>query len=92
MYDINNNDPENCTNSSDIHIIKIQKQFNQREEVGCEITYRCINCRACKTCKDHDQIEMTSTKEEIEQNIINESVHVDLISFNAWPSNEIISK
>ena len=78
MYDINNNDPENCTNSSDISIIKIQKQFNQREEAGSEITYRCINCRACKTCKDHDQIKMTSTKEEIEQNIINESVHVDL--------------
>ena len=27
MYDIYNNDPENCTNYSDIHITKIQKQF-----------------------------------------------------------------
>ena len=78
MYDIYNNDSENCTNSSDIHIIKIQKQFNQVEEVGSEITYRCINCCGCKTCKDHDQIEMTSTEEEIEQDMINQSVHVDL--------------
>ena len=78
MYDIYNNDPENCTNSSDIHIIKNQKQFNQLEEAGSEITYRCINCCACKTCKDHDQIEMKSIKEEIEQDMINQSVHVDL--------------
>ena len=78
MIDISNNDPENCTNSSDIYIIKTQKQFNQAEEAGSEIMYPCINCRACKTCKDHDQIEMTSIKEEVKQNMINQSVHVDL--------------
>ena len=41
---------------------------------------RCINCWSCKTCKDHDQIELTSTKEEVEQDIINHSVNVDLSS------------
>ena len=78
MYDIYNNDPENCTNSSDIQIIKTQKQFSQVEEAGSEITYQCINCRTCKTCKDHDQTEITSIKEEIEQDMINQSMHVDL--------------
>ena len=42
MYDIYifiyNNDPENCTSSSDIQILKTQKQFNQVEEAGSEIT------------------------------------------------------
>ena len=71
MHDIYNNDPENCTNSSDIYIIKTQKQFSQVEEAGSEITYPCINCRTCKTCKDHDQIQMTSIKEEIYQDMIN---------------------
>ena len=66
------------TTSSDIYIIKTQKQFSQVEEAGSEITYQCINCHACKTCKDHDQIKMTSIKEEIEQEMINRSVHVDL--------------
>ena len=66
------------TTSSDIYIIKTQKQFSQVERAGSEITYRCINCHACKTCKDHDQIKMTSIKEEIEQEMINQSVHVDL--------------
>ena len=78
MFDIYNNEPENCNNSSDIHIIKTQKQFSQVEVAGSEITYRCINCRAYKTCKDHDQIKMTIIKEEIEQDMINQSVHVDL--------------
>ena len=39
MYDIYNNDPENCTYSSDIYIIKTEKQFNQVEEAGSEIKY-----------------------------------------------------
>ena len=37
MYDIYNNDPENCTNCNDIHIIKNQKQFNQVEEGKKEV-------------------------------------------------------
>ena len=50
MYDIYNNDPETCTNSSDICIIKTQKQFSQIEESSSEIMYRCMKCLACKTC------------------------------------------
>ena len=66
MIYIYNNDPENCTNSGDIYITKTQKQFNQVEEAGSEITYRYINCHAYNTCKDHDQIETASIKEEVE--------------------------
>ena len=54
--------------------LKTQKQFNQVEVAGSEITYQCINCGACKRCKNHDQIEMTSIKKEVEQDMINESV------------------
>ena len=50
----------------------------QVEEAGSEITYPCINSRTCKTCKDHDQIEKTNIKEEIEPDMINQSVHVGL--------------
>ena len=77
IYDIYNNDPENCTNSSDIYIIKTQKQFNQIEESGSEIMYQCIKCKTCKTWKDHDQIEMPRIKEEVEQDMMNQSVHVN---------------
>ena len=34
----------------------IQKKFdifNKVEEAGSEISYRCVNCRGCSTCKNH---------------------------------------
>ena len=77
MYDIYNNDPETCTNSSDICIIKTQKQFSQIEESSSEIMYRCMKCLACKTCKDHDQIKMPGIKDKVEQDMMNQSVHVN---------------
>ena len=38
----------------------------------------CSDGRACKTCKDHKQVENISLKEEIEQELINRSVSVDV--------------
>ena len=39
--------------------------------------YQCIKCKTCKTWKDHDQIEMPRIKEEVEQDMMNQSVHVN---------------
>ena len=39
MYDIYNNDPENCTNCSDIYIITTQNQFSQVEEAGLPLMH-----------------------------------------------------
>ena len=46
--------------------------------MGSKVRYRCINYQSCKTCKYHDQIELTYIREQAEQNIINQSVNVDL--------------
>ena len=54
------------------------KSFNQIEEVGSEITYRCTTCRECKKCKNYDSHEAVSIREEAEQAIINSSVDIDL--------------
>ena len=54
------------------------KRFIEAEDTGSQITYICINCRTCKKCKDHDQIETISIKEEIEQDVINKSVTVNI--------------
>ena len=43
-----------------------EKSFNHTEEVGSEISYRCISCRNCKSCKNHKSIEAVSIKEEVE--------------------------
>ena len=54
------------------------KTFQEVESTGTEMNYRCIKCRGCKDCKNYDQQEVTSIKEEIEQDLINKSVHVDI--------------
>jgi hypothetical protein len=50
------------------------QQFEEVEDAGSTIAYRCIDCRGCKSCKNSEQIEVVSIREEIEQELINESV------------------
>lgn len=59
---------------------KPSKNFSASEQTGSEITYRCITCRQCKTCKNHERIENISIKEEVEQNLIKNSITIDLNS------------
>ena len=56
------------------------KNFENIEKAGSEITYRCINCRDCKTCKSNGEKELMSIREEIEQNLIEKSVRVEVES------------
>ena len=62
------------------HVFKVAqsvlKRFQESQEVGSEIQYRCVKCRACQDCKNCE--ECLSIKEEIEQDLINKSVHIDL--------------
>ena len=57
--------------------MKKSKLFESVENAGSEITYRCINCRNCSDCKKSGQIDCISIQEEIEQDIIDNSVNVD---------------
>ena len=58
--------------------LKESKLFEIAENAGTEITYRCVDCRNCSKCKKSSQIECISIQEEIEQDIIEDSVTVDL--------------
>ncbi|XP_066918685.1 uncharacterized protein [Clytia hemisphaerica] len=51
------------------------KNFEASENVGSEITYRCVTCRDCKACKSH--IEDISIKEEVEQDLIKKSITIN---------------
>ena len=55
-----------------------QKRFEAIENAASEILYRCINCRKCQKCRNGERIEYISMREEIEQDLINNSVTVDL--------------
>ena len=56
------------------------KFFNIAEDTGSEILYRCVQCRNCQKCKNHESTEAISIQEEIEQDLINQSVAVDTTS------------
>ena len=53
------------------------KMFEEVENTGSEISYRCNNCRNCKACKEHEQADMMNVQEEVEQDAINRSITVD---------------
>ena len=67
-------------NSSKINkvYLKRETEFRMAEEVGSEVSYRCIKCRSCSDCKDHDTSRSISIREEVEQQIINKTVSVDV--------------
>ena len=58
--------------------LKRETEFRMAEEVGSEVSYRCIKCRSCSDCKDHDTSRSISIREEVEQQIINKTVSVDV--------------
>ena len=44
------------------------------ENMGTNISCRCVDCRNCKECKKVSLIEEISIREEYEQSLINKSV------------------
>lgn len=53
-------------------------RFEEVENVGTEMSYRCPKCRGCKDCVKSQKIELISTDTEVQQEVINKSVVVDL--------------
>ena len=58
-------------------LVRNYKMFEEVQNAGSEICYRCNNCRNCKACNEHSRADITSVKEEVEQHVINKSVTVD---------------
>ena len=65
--------------------------FEDVENTGIEITYRCSKCRSCKVCKEHSTDEIISVKEEVEQNVINKSLKVDVANQRTTVSLPLMS-
>ncbi|MEM7375622.1 MAG: hypothetical protein AAF587_43925 [Bacteroidota bacterium] len=73
-----------CTDKGILHGITTSSHHNRNkdrfdiaERTGSEILYRCVDCRNCKACKSHGAIENISIKEEVEQNLINNSIQIN---------------
>ena len=54
------------------------RKLRIEQESGLDLNYRCIQCRECTACKDADQTEAISLKEEAEMEEIDKSVQLDL--------------
>ena len=52
-------------------------KFWQTEDVGSELSYRCISCRNCSRCRDGDHQEAMSLADEADQALIEGSVYFD---------------
>ena len=53
-------------------------KFLKLQEAGLEVSYRCRKCRSCKMCKEGGNEERLSLRQEAEQELIRESIHLDL--------------
>ena len=60
--------------------LKKSRLFETVENAGTDINYRCVNCRNCSDCRKSEQIQCISIQEEIEQDIIDNSVYVQVES------------
>ena len=56
------------------------------EDGGLNIEYRCVKCRDCSDCKNSEETEKTSLREEAEEQMIKESVKLDI------PNKKIICR
>ncbi len=72
-----------CSGASDDETRQLyfakQSLFEDAENAGSQITYRCVKCRTCKDCKNHERTEAVSIREEVEQDVIDDSVVVDVV-------------
>ena len=58
---------------------KQMKAFNAVEDAGTVISYRCVECRGCKKCKEGELYENISISEEVQQHVVIKAVSVDLV-------------
>ena len=56
---------------------KCVKQFDAVENVGTEVTYRCVDCRGCQNCLIGPRVDAVSIQEEVEDAMIKKCVKVD---------------
>ena len=57
--------------------LELQK-FLKLQEAGLDVSYRCRKCRNCQKCKGGGEEEKLSLRQEAEQELIRESINLDL--------------
>ena len=66
--------------TSDPEQIRYLKLLLQSQDFGLSVEYRCVRCRECWACKNADETEKISLREEQENQLVRESVHLNFDS------------
>ena len=56
---------------------KMLKEYQMIDQIGADMSYRCVKCRVCSECKKGERVEKESLLEEREQHDIEQSVSYD---------------
>jgi len=66
----------------------LERRFEEEEDIGSKITYRCARCAGCEDCKSGNKTREVSIQEIMEEEIINKSIDIDLekkTTFSRFP-------
>ena len=66
----------------------LERRFEEEEDIGSKITYRCARCAGCEACKAGNKTREVSIQEIMEEEIINKSIDIDLekkTTFSRFP-------
>lgn len=67
-----------------VSAVQEEKNLWRVEQLGVESPYRCISCRNCNGCRNGETLETISFKEEAEQALIEDSIHLDVEINTLW--------
>ena len=78
LFDDNDVSENNVVHASYQAIASELRKFQDVENIGASIEYRCTVCRNCAACRNSDEIELLSLQEEVEQKMIEDCVRLDV--------------
>ena len=57
--------------------VRYLKLLLKTQDLGLSVEYRCVRCRDCWSCKNADESEKISLREEQENQLVRESIHLN---------------
>ena len=67
---------ESSVHKSNMPIQRL-RELADKDDDGDMVTFRCPTCSSCQRCKESKRVKARTRQEEVEQEIIEKSVHVD---------------
>lgn len=73
-----------CSVNKAVIPISRMRELIDQDDIGDTVSYRCPTCSKCITCKKTSKENAVSIQGKVEQEALEKSVHVDLVSKTCW--------